>query len=150
MAHPGGRPTKLDDQLLTTAWEYLGVNRSDPKDNLLPLWKLHENAVVPTVEGLCLSLHISRDTAYNWEKDNPEFSDIMSLLKHLQGLYLINGSLGNKFNPTISKLILSSKHGYVEKSEQDITSKGEAIAQPVSKDTVEAFIAAVKNDTKQK
>lgn len=38
----------------------------------------------------------------------------------------MDGSLENRLNPTISKLMLAN-HGYREKSEQDITSGGNAL-----------------------
>jgi hypothetical protein len=149
MANLGGRPTKLTDDLLVNAWAYVGINRNDPETDQEPLWKLHENAVVPTVEGMCLSLSIHKDTAYAWAKENEEFSDVMMQLKQQQGVALINGSLGNKFNPTISKLLLSSKHGYVEKSQQDITTQGESIKTDVSPELAADFADYLKTRTKK-
>jgi hypothetical protein len=127
MAHPGGRPTKLTEELLSYAHQYLGVIVND---EIVEAGYKKLGDVVPTIEGLAIYLGISRETAYAWEKTSEEFSYIMEGLRQLQGKILINGALANKFNPTISKLLLSSKHGYVEKSEQDITSKGESINQP--------------------
>ena len=119
-----GRPTKLTPKIVEQAMKYLGMIVSD---EILEAGYKQRGDVVPTIEGMAIYLGLSRDTMYAWEKDNKDFSYIMEGLRQLQGNILINGALANKFNPTISKLLLSSKHGYVEKHEADITSGGEKI-----------------------
>jgi len=113
--HPGGRPTKLTDEVIELAREYLN-GMDDSTDTQLP-----------TIEGLAIELSISRDTVYDWEKENKEFSYIVSELRAKQAQKLIQNALNNKYNASIAKLILSGKHGYVEQSATDITSKGEGI-----------------------
>lgn len=122
----GGRPTKLTSELVDAAQKYLDET------------KTFASTMLPTIEGLSLELHISRDTVYEWEKtpSDPEistkqlqlhilFSDIVDELRAAQGQKLIQNSLQGRYNPTISKLILSGKHGYVEKTEQDINHSGD-------------------------
>jgi len=87
-----------------------------------------EQEILPTVEGLALHLGISRDTVYEWSKVHPEFSDIYERMMATQGDQLINNALVNKYNSSITKLLLS-KHGYVER--QDITSDGKALPTPI-------------------
>lgn len=85
--------------------------------------------VIPTIEALALWLHVSRETVYAWARD-PEktfFSDTVSTLQSMQGKTVLNKGVKGEFNAVISKLILSAKHEYREKSEQDITSAGEAL-----------------------
>lgn len=143
MAHSGGRPSKLNKELIDLANEYMESLKAETNNDLA------------TIEGLALKLSISRDTVYEWENiptsfDVPanltevelkqweesctdkrmlhkQFSDIVSRLRAEQGQKLIQYSLQGKYNPTIAKLILSGKHGYVEKAEQDITSGGEKL-----------------------
>ena len=81
---------------------------------------------LPTLEGLALELEIHRDTIYEWCKEHPEFSDIIERLKKKQADMLINYGLSGDYNPTISKVLLT-KHGYIEKQETDVTSKGEKV-----------------------
>jgi hypothetical protein len=109
------RPTKLTPELIEEARKYL-------KEIDVSI-----HTLLPTIEGLALALHINRDTIYQWEKDNKEFSDIVEELRQAQGQKLIQNSILGKYNATIAKLILSGKHGYVEKTETDITSAGESI-----------------------
>ena len=101
------RPTKLTEELLTKAREH--VNSFD----------VSAYTLLPTIEGLALELKINRDTIYQWEKENDEFSDIVSEIREKQAQKLIQLALAGKYNASIAKLILSGKHGYVEKTEID-------------------------------
>ncbi len=110
-----GRPTKLTDELIAQAKDHV--------DN----FDVSIATLLPTIEGLALELDVSRDTIYEWEKENKQFSDIVSNLRSKQAQKLIQNSLQNRYNASIAKLILSGKHGYVEKNESDITSGGEKL-----------------------
>lgn len=103
-----GRPTKLDSELIAKAWEY--VQRTGEFSYQL----------LPTIEGLSLAMNISRETIYKWESDDvsTEFSDIVKRLRACQAEKLLQNGLMGRYNPMITKLMLS-KHGYVEKTEQD-------------------------------
>lgn len=124
--HAGGRPKKLSPELIEKAQAYIAETESA------------EELKLPTIEGLALRLNISRDTVYEWAKPlvdetatedekhiRQQFSDIVSNLRAAQGEKLIQNSLTGKYNASIAKLILSGKHNYVEKSEQDVNHGGE-------------------------
>ena len=113
------RPTKLTEELLQKAKEHLAT------------FDVSAYTLLPTIEGLALELQINRDTIYQWEKENDEFSDIVSEIREKQAQKLIQLSLAGKYNASIAKLILSGKHGYVEKSEQDLTTNGKDLIQPI-------------------
>lgn len=125
MAHAGGRPTKLTDELIEQARQHVLT------------FDISVGTLLPTIEGLALDLHISRETLYQWEKENTEFSDILEEMRQLQATKLIQNSIVNRYNPTIAKMILSGKHGYVEQTATDITTKGEAISQYANLSTEE-------------
>ncbi len=61
-------------------------------------------------------LHVNRDTLYEWEKANKEFSDIMGELRAIQADRLVNKGLSGDYNPTIAKVLLT-KHGYRDSQE---------------------------------
>jgi hypothetical protein len=83
--------------------------------------------IIPTVVGLCLHIGIAKSTAYDWAIDeNKEFSDILAYVGELQEKKLIVGGLTNEFNSAITKMMLT-KHGYTDKTETDITTKGKSI-----------------------
>lgn len=106
-----GRPSEYCDEILDKAREYL--------DNL------PEDEVVHSKEGLALYIGISRDTIYEWCKSRkedgtlkyPEFSYIVEQVFSKQGKTLVNKGLENKFNSSITKVMLT-KHEYREGIEQ--------------------------------
>lgn len=101
-----GRPTKLSSELIEQARSY--VKEHD----------ISVGTLLPTIEGLAFKLNVRRDTLYEWEKTNGDFSDILEDIRQLQANKLIQNSIINRYNPTIAKMMLS-KYGYVEKSEVD-------------------------------
>lgn len=105
---PFGRPTDYKPEMLVVAREYVGGG-----------WQKIMKDVVPTVAGLAIALGVSRDTIYDWAKqeDKHEFSDIVADLQSIQERLLVSNGLNGHYNSTITKLILSSKHGYAERTE---------------------------------
>ena len=101
---PAGRPTKYGKEILAKAQAYLDNDGFE--------------SPVPTIAGLSLYIGVSRDTCHTWagEEDKGQFSDIVEQILARQEQKLVDGSLLNVYNSTISKLLLS-KHGYSEKSE---------------------------------
>jgi hypothetical protein len=85
---------------------------------------------LPTIEGLALHLGINKTTVYEWESKYPEFSNVLEDLRAKQAKNLVDKGLSGDYNPVIAKLLLM-KHGYVEKTETDLTSKGEKITQVI-------------------
>lgn len=100
----GGRPSKLTKERLAIAREYVTSN-----DTMNP------TSLLPTIERLSIILDVHKDTLYEWEKHDPEFSDVLRLLRAAQADKLLQNSLIGRYNAVISKLMLS-KHGYVEES----------------------------------
>lgn len=105
-----GRPPDYNDQTVEKAKEYL---ESCDKE-------------LPSLEGLAVFLEIHRSTVYDWKEKYSDFSDILERILTEQAKRLMNNGLSGKWNSTISKLILT-KHGYSDKTETDITTKGERI-----------------------
>lgn len=103
--------------------ELYGYNMSRPveyRDNIVERVKQYlilcedeDNIKLPTIEGLSLFLDIARETVYDWEKKYKEFSDIIGRLRANQANELIQRGLSGKYNPTITKVLLT-KHGYRE------------------------------------
>lgn len=106
MAHPGGRPTKQTPELIKKAWQYL----EDTKE-------ISNEVFLPTIEGLAIELDIWKDTLYEWAKQGGEFSYVLKRLKELQAQKVMQLSLNNKYNPIISRMLLS-RHDYIEKKEE--------------------------------
>lgn len=116
------RPTHYNLNILQKAKDYL-VSCVDEEfdwtktDGTMSTSYEHRIKVrLPSIEGLAKYLGVARSTIYLWEKDYPEFSDILENIKSEQAERLINNGLSGDYNPTISKLILT-KHGYSDKQE---------------------------------
>lgn len=108
----GGRPTKYTEELLAIAREY-PFNFNTEHDHSFP-----------SIVGLAKVIRVNSDTIYDWAKqsEKKEFSDILKDIMDYQHLELMEGGISGKFNPTISKLILT-KHGHSEKSEVSSNNK---------------------------
>lgn len=102
-----GRPTKITPALIEDARTYMTEH------------DITVGTLLPTIEGLAFRLNIRRDTLYEWEKTNQDFSDILEDIRQLQANKLIQNSIVNRYNPTIAKMMLS-KYGYVEKTEREV------------------------------
>ena len=114
------RSTTWSPELEQQAWDYINDG-----------WR--EFDAIPSVVGLCRVLGRSRETLYGWARDpdsekhkDKNFGDILRACNEAQELTLLNGSLSNQLNANIAKLVLG-KHGYHDKQDTDVTSKGEAI-----------------------
>lgn len=107
---PGGRPTKYNKALLEKAKEYL-----------FKYEELHQ--VLPTIEGFSLYLGLDDDTIREWCKDGEkkEFSATVKEIKKTQKQVLINKGLDNKFNASITKLLLGANHSVIEKTSQEVS-----------------------------
>lgn len=105
------RPTKYNDVLLEKAKGYIS------QYSLL-------GDVIPSIAGLSSYLEVNRSSLYEWEKNYPEFSDILRAIKSEQEQVLLNSGLKGDFNSAITKLVLG-KHGYHDK--QDIDQKTDMV-----------------------
>lgn len=100
---------------------------------------------IHTIEGLTDYLGKARSTIYKWlgEADKKDFSDTVERIKVKQAKMLIENGLNGTFNPSITKLMLGTNHGYVDKQETDLTTKGKELTpmlvqfidEPNSRDT---------------
>lgn len=127
---PGGRPTDYTEERLAAAERYVRGG-----------WKASGDKV-PTVVGLAAEIGVARSTCYEWAKDPQKtaFLDILTRVEEIQERELINGGLGNDFNPAITKMMLT-KHGYSDKQEIDHRS-GDGSMSP--KDSSAAVLEALR------
>lgn len=150
---PAGRPTTYDDTIIPKTEEYIKAcfdeedefhtNRGLKSDGYQRLVRVR----LPTIEGLAVILDVNKTTIYEWESSHPEFSNVLSKLRSVQANRLINEGLSGDYNPVIAKLLLM-KHGYAEKTETDITSKGDKITTPSS--DIEEIAKRVGEELKQR
>jgi hypothetical protein len=111
------RPTKYNDKMIEKAEDYI-KNYITYGDQ------------IPMIDGLALELGVHRDTINEWGRVYPEFSDVVRTLMTHQGRKLMNGSLNGEFKERTATLALSSHHGLVAKTSQDITSSDGSVKFP--------------------
>jgi hypothetical protein len=80
---------------------------------------------LPSIEDFAEYLGVARKTLYNWEKEFKEFAAALDKIRTKQHNLIINGSLSGYYNPVISKLILTTNHGYRDRV--DATSKDQPL-----------------------
>lgn len=114
-----GRPKVLEEQHLELALDYEAN------------WKALGDEV-PQVAGLACHVGVSSATLYDWaQQDGPvarALSDVLARVMEAQHRTLVNGGVSNKYNHVIAKLILSSKHGYAERSQVDNVSSDQSMS----------------------
>ena len=122
-----GRPTEYKgDKTIKKVKDYLTLcvdeeyQRVKTEGDKSTSWDNLVKVKIPTIEGLAVYIGVSRDTIYQWKKDHDEFSDIIDILMAQQAERLLNNGLSGTYNSTIAKVLLT-KHGYIEKSENDTT-----------------------------
>ena len=127
---PVGRPTKYNPIFIKKVDEYLEVNqdkyysfhktRGEKSDS----YDRNIKVKLPTINGFCLFINVPERTLYDWKAQHEEFSQSLDKIVKEQERRLLNMGLSGDYNPVIAKLILSSNHGYKEKS--DVTSDDKA------------------------
>jgi len=100
----GGRPTKLTQELVDKANDYVDNHEmyGDP---------------VPLMAGLAIVLNVNRSTVFEWAKDvESGFSDVAEKVMLNQERRLVGKGLTKEFDSATTRTMLT-KHGYAEKSE---------------------------------
>lgn len=138
MAHAGGRPTKYTPAMIKLVDEYLATcidtegefhkTRGDRTNSFEKTRKVN----LPKIEGFSVFADIAVPTLLEWAKLYPEFSKALERIKKEQHNRLIDETLSGNYNPLIAKLLLSSNHGYKEKT--DVTTDGEKISFVIPQD----------------
>ncbi len=106
-----------------------------------------ETGTFISVAELALRLNIARSTVYKWAEEKPEFSDIVEKILAWQEINLTKNGLSGDYNASIAKLLLS-KHGYADKVETDVTTKGAAISMnPANAAIASKFEEELKKNT---
>lgn len=130
--HAGGRPPEYKVEYIKKVDEYLDLHQDEEVQIVKQSsekYEMFDNKLkvdLPTIEGFALFLGVNKTSLYEWEKIHQEFSNALTKIRTEQHNRLLNNGLSGDYNSTIAKLILSSNHGYKEKT--DITTNDKDIA----------------------
>jgi DNA-packaging protein gp3 len=125
-----GRPSGLTQELMEKANTYLAWCEAHPLIKTVFTKNGPQQLKVPkppTITGLSLYLDVSRDSLDKWSKENMDFADIFMRVRKTYENVLVENGLTEGYNGNLSKFLLSADHNKREKTEQDITSKGQSI-----------------------
>lgn len=128
--HAGGRPPKLTAPERAEVYEAFKEYILDNED--------------PTLVGFiatnqtAIDYEVSRDNVNDWQ----EFSTLIKRCIVKQEHYLLTKGGEGKYNPTLAIFRLKQpQHGYKDRTETDITSKGEQVGQTISSEQAAQLIA---------
>jgi len=125
-----GRPKEYKSEYVSMVYEYLASCKDEEVKRVVTdgekstSYQYRVKVNLPTIEGLALFLHVSKDTIYEWEKESIDtlFSDALVKLRQEQAVKLINGGLSGDYTSKIATVLLN-QHGYREQTAQEITGK---------------------------
>lgn len=138
-----GRPTKYRQDLIEKVDEYLATcvdeegefhkTRGATSNSYERTLKVN----LPKLEGFSRFIGVDHGNMLEWEKQHEDFSKALNKIRKAQHDRLIDQTLAGNYNPLIAKLILSSNHGYREKS--DVTTNDESINVGIANLLVKAY-----------
>lgn len=122
-----GRPTTYREEMPDLVMEYLKTRQDvyedvpkceNPETGAITYTK-RQKVSMPTLEGLSSFLGTTKTAMLSWEKQFPKFHCALEEVRRAQHDRLMDKGLSGEYNPTIAKLVLSSNHGYAEKTKTE-------------------------------
>ena len=148
------RPTEYRDTIPKEIDDWLS-KQTDTKDQVN----------LPTIRTLAVHLGFTVSTLNLWARElnedgspkKPGLSSSLNKVRAEQHQRLISSGLNGRYNPTIAKLILSSSHGYKEKTEVDTRHSVSLFGQghrelekgDITEISKESLVAEAPNDSKE-
>lgn len=128
-----GRPTiykpeyidKIDEYIKKCNDEYEKFIKTEGDKSTSYEYKMKVD--LPTKEGFALYIGVDTDTIGNWEKKYPDFFGSIKKIMTEQKKRLMENGLAGRYNPLITKLVLSANHGMNEKTENKTEVTGDGL-----------------------
>lgn len=133
MVAPVGRPTKYRSEYIGMVDHYL----AQQEDTVTEQGKIQVK--LPTMDGFARYINVPRRNLYEWKDRHEDFSHSLDKIVTEQQERLLNMGLSGDYNSTIAKLVLSSNHGYREKTESESTVKVEMVDAEKKKQVEDAL-----------
>ena len=136
-----GRPTKYTEDLPEKLLAFFDVELDTirekevaGKDGMFKVQEVVPNRL-PTVEGFCKKLKISKSTFHEWVQKYPDFSNALGKAKAMQMNHLMQHTLEGTYNANFAKFLAINISEYREKIETTVEQTN--ININVDKDDVE-------------
>lgn len=127
--NPGGRPTKYTEDMPTRLLAFFDrpldreVEKQVATNKGVEIIKEIKPNRLPTVEGFCAQLKISKRTFHDWVKRYDEFSHALGAAKQMQIQHLLHHGLEGGYNSAFAKFVAVNISDYREKVETVNTNK---------------------------
>lgn len=99
------------------------------------------------VVDFCDDLDIAISTFYKWVEDYPAFSEAYKHAKSYLERNVVDNALLNNYNGGFASLVSKNWFGWKDKSETDLTSKGEKIGMPADLAAAQSYADYLKQQT---
>lgn len=86
---------------------------------------MSDDIIYPTRLTLALEIGVSPNTITTWGHTHPRFGEALRIMDEIREQKLAEGGATRAFDPSVVKFILSSKHGYTEKTKTEAEVKQE-------------------------
>ena len=117
-AKPVGRPPEYMSEYADMVDDYLKKQQDEYKIFKTPTGGIVKQYVkLPTRKGFAGFICHPYDTMTEWANQFPEFNRALQKIDVAQEQVLLEKGLSGDYNSTIAKLVLSSNHGYAEKTD---------------------------------
>lgn len=113
----GGRPTKYSAEKVKILIKYTEECFLSNK--------------LPTVQGYSHLIDVNTDTVVEWCKKHKGFSVAIKKMKDLQCEMLQQSVYSNKGNVVGGIFLLKNNHGFKDRQDLDVTSKGKELPRPI-------------------
>lgn len=132
MAHPGGRPTKYNEEFCQRLIDFYNKPSTIEKSRTITLKsgtvidETYEAPTKPThVVDFCDQIGIGVSTFYDWLNEHKEFSDAYMHAKSYLERNVVDNALLNNYNGGFASLVSKNWFNWKDKSEVDQNLKGE-------------------------
>lgn len=122
---PGGRPTKYDPKYCQEMLDYFDRNPTEKKNG-------KEEAVdFPSVAGFARRVGTAKSTIYEWARQHPEFSNVLTQCKAIQEEILLANALKGGYHAGFTQFLLKNTHGFEDKKQVE---QSQEISVNITKD----------------
>lgn len=113
-----GAPTKWTDDVPSKVKLYIDTCVDKPvlirsADGTKTI--VRKSVKIPSVQGFAVYCGVHKETIYDWARYSKDLSDALKHLLAVQHERLTDGGLSGEYSPVITKLMMSSNHGYQER-----------------------------------
>lgn len=94
---------------------------------------LHSDPELPSIAGLAMYCGVTKERIQRYALRNRDYREALTVLSHMQEQYLVKYGVSGRYNNKITAILLTTKHGYVDKSIRDNDVRAAGIIREIYK-----------------